>query len=193
MGFLATGREFSNETVPLTHSDLVGLIRDGVVDGTWAELGSGDGAFIAALAELVGPDQAIYSVDRDAMALHRQRRLIGDRYPRRRVLYQQDDFTRPLDLPSLDGILMANSLHFVRRKEPVLAAVQGHLKPGGRLLLVEYNGDHGNPWVPYPMTYPTWERLAADAGFVDTRRVGSVPSRHFGEIYAAVSFRPEAN
>jgi hypothetical protein len=31
---------------------------------------------------------------------------------------------------------------------------------------------------------------AAAAGLVDTRHIGSVPSRFLGSIYAAVSFRP---
>jgi SAM-dependent methyltransferase len=179
--------------VPLSHDDLVGLIREGVAGtGVWAELGSGEGAFTLALAELLGPDGVIYSVDRDAGAIERQRRAIADTSPDRTVIYQHADFTRPLDLPPLDGVLTANSLHFVRRKEPVLEAIRGYLKPGGRLLLAEYNGDHGNPWVPHPMSYSTWERLATQCGFSGTRRIGSVPSRFFGEIYAALSFRPAA-
>jgi ubiquinone/menaquinone biosynthesis C-methylase UbiE len=178
--------------VPFTHGDLVGLIREGVAGpGVWAELGSGEGAFTLALAELLGPDGAIYSVDRDASAIERQRRVIDQTYPDRSVIYQHADFTRPLDLPPLDGILMANSLHFVRRKKPVLESIREYLKPGGRLLLAEYNGDRGNPWVPHPLSYATWERLAAECGFVGTRRIGSVPSRFFGEIYSALSFWPE--
>jgi SAM-dependent methyltransferase len=177
--------------VPLTHSDLVGLIRDGVAGSEWAELGSGEGAFTMALAELLGPDGVIYSIDKDAGAIDRQRQVVTDTHPDLRVVYERVDFTRPLDLPPLDGILMANSLHFVRRKEPVLEMIRGYLKPGGRLLLAEYNGDHGNPWVPHPLSYTTWERLAAQCGFVGTRQIGSVPSRFFGEIYSALSLRPE--
>jgi SAM-dependent methyltransferase len=85
---------------------------------------------------------------------------------------------------------MANSLHFVRDKKPVLDLVRGHLKPGGRLVLVEYNADRGNPWVPHPLSYPTWERLAADSGFAETRLLERVPSRFLGEIFSALSLRP---
>ena len=103
------------------------------------------------------------------------------------------DFTRglarELGLEALDGVVMANSLHFSRRKEPVLERVRRMLKPGGRLVLVEYNSDSGNPWVPWPISYPAWERLATVAGFTGTRLLETVPSRFLKEIYSASSSR----
>jgi len=172
----------------MDHADLVGLIRDGVVPGTWADLGSGAGAFTLALADLLGPGARIVSVDRDGDALRRQRRTLSARFPAAGVEYVQADFTRPLGLPPLDGVVMANSLHFVRRKEPVLAQILGALRPGGRLLLVEYDADRGNPWVPHPLSYSTWERVATASGFTGTRLLARVPSRFLGAIYSALSF-----
>jgi ubiquinone/menaquinone biosynthesis C-methylase UbiE len=176
----------------LDHRDLVSLIREGVVGrpGVWADLGSGGGAFTLALADLLGSGGRIYSVDRDRHALDRQRTAILERFPASQVSYLAADFSRPLELPPLDGVVMANSLHFSRRKEPVLDLVRGYLKPGGHLVLVEYDSDRGNPWVPHPISYPSWERLAAAAGFEDTRLVHSVSSRVLGAIYSACSRRP---
>ena len=85
---------------------------------------------------------------------------------------------------------MANSLHYVRDKAPVLKSVVSMLRPGGRLIVVEYEGDRGNPWVPHPFTFETWKRLASEAGLQGTELLSTVPSRYFGSMYSALSRRP---
>jgi len=173
----------------MDHHDHVRLLRDGVEGGglTWADLGSGHGAFTVALADLLGPSGSIYSVDRDERALEVQLRALRDAFPNVSVTALIADFSRPLELPPLDGIVMANSLHFERDKLATLRLVRGYLRPGGRLVLVEYDADHGNPWVPYPLSFGTWAKLADQAGFRETRRLASIPSRFLGSIYSALS------
>jgi ubiquinone/menaquinone biosynthesis C-methylase UbiE len=172
----------------VNHADHLELIREGVTPGPWADLGSGEGAFTLALADLLGPGGTIVSIDRNGRSLSRQREAMEARFPSAAVEYRQADFQEPLDLSGLEGIVMANSLHFVRRKEPVLAAVRGWLRAGGRLVLVEYDTDRGNPWVPHPFSYPTWERVAAENGFTDTRRLHRRPSTYNNAMYSALSF-----
>lgn len=176
----------------MIHQDHVRLLSDGVraQGGVWADLGSGDGAFTLALADLLGPGAQIYSVDREAHALERQSTSMALQFPQTQVMYLTADFTRPLELPPLDGVVMANSLHFQRDKTGVLALARGYLKPGGQLLLVEYNADRGNMWVPYPLSYPTWEKLASANGFVQTRLLATTPSRFLREIYSSASLKP---
>lgn len=183
------GRRRRYDSGAMDHHDHVRLIRDGVMGGgpAWADLGSGDGAFTLALADLLGPSGRIVSVDRDPAALRRQRQTLEARFPDVVVDQRTADFTRPLELAGLDGVLMANSLHFVHDRTVVLELVRSYLRAGGRLVLVEYDADHGNPWVPFPMSFETWRTIAADAGFQDTRRLMSIPSRFLGSIYSAVS------
>lgn len=167
-------------------AELVALLRGGVraKGGRWADLGAGEGAFTLALADLLGPGAHITAVDRDGGALRRLRSSA------RGIEILHADFTRPLGLTDLDGVVMANSLHFVRNKAPVLAAVRDMLKPGGALIVVEYDTDRGNAWVPHPFSYRRWEEMARDAGFERTRLLHSVPSRWLGSMYSAMSSRP---
>ncbi|HBE27336.1 MAG TPA: class I SAM-dependent methyltransferase [Ktedonobacter sp.] len=173
----------------MNHQDHVRLLEKGIAEtgGVWADFGSGAGAFTLALADLIGPTGSIYSVDKDRGALKEQERAIRNNFPGTTVHYINADFMQKLALPALDGVVMANSLHFLRQKDAMLQLVRSYLKPGGRLLVVEYNADRGNMWVPYPFSYGTWEELARKNGFSHTRLLATVPSRFFDEIYSAIS------
>lgn len=174
----------------MDHNDHVRLLRKGIAEtrGVWADLGSGSGAFTLALADLLGPSAHIYSVDKDQRSLNLQERELRSRFPQVSVQYMHADFMRPLDLPPLDGVVMANSLHFVRQKDALLQQIHRYLRPEGRLLLVEYNTDRSNTWVPYPLSFPTWQALAERHGFARTTLLVDRPSRYLGSIYSALSF-----
>ena len=174
----------------MEHADHVQLIRDAVVPGAWADLGSGTGAFTLALGELVGPTGSIVSVDYDAEALRRQARVFAERFPDVKLTQLVEDFQHPLELPPLDGLLMANSLHFVEDQRDLVARLARHLKRGGRFVIVEYDADRGNAWVPKPISAHAWTELAEDVGLTHVRVVGRVPSRFLGSMYAAVAEVP---
>lgn len=178
----------------MDHSDHVNLLRDGIPDkgGVWADLGSGAGAFTLALADLLGPTATIYSVDKDARRLKSQQGTMESWFSDNTVHYLNEDISKQLDMPPLDGLVMANSLHFFKNKEPVLALVYSYLKPLGRLIMVEYDVDKGNRWVPYPFSYDEWSRIAARNGFIETKLLLRRRSRFLNAIYAAVSIKPEA-
>jgi tRNA A58 N-methylase Trm61 len=96
----------------MDHSDHANLLRGGIPEpgGVWADLGSGTGAFTLALAELIGPNGQIHSVDKRPDALQRQEQGMRTRFPKMTVHYRVGDFARRLDLPPLDGVVMTNSL-----------------------------------------------------------------------------------
>ena len=174
----------------MDHRDHVRLLKKGIPEpgGFWTDFGSGRGTFTLALAELLGPTATIYSVDRDGDALRRQEKQVRTQYPQISVHTLQADFTEPLNIPALDGLVVANVLHFLREKEKTIKLLKGYLLPGGRFLVVEYNSDQGNRWVPFPFTYQTWTKLAVQAGFAHTELLETVPSSFMGEIFAAVSW-----
>ena len=176
----------------MDHSDHVNLLKPASLEhgGIWADLGAGSGAFTLALRELIGPDPTIYAVDKDRGSLskletaHRRRFHSADN-----LILLNQDFARPLDLPALDGIVMANSLHYFRDKEKILRHVREYLKPNGVLLLVEYNVDSGNMWVPHPLSFETYRALAPRGGFSEPRLLGTIPSSFLREFYSAVAYK----
>jgi SAM-dependent methyltransferase len=174
----------------MNHDDHVALLRGGIETsgGTWADFGSGTGAFTLALADLIGPTGVIYSIDQDRSALAQQERSLRERFPNTIVHYRPADFTRPIDLPPLDGIIMANSLHFHQRPEPIVQLLKSYLRPHGCISVIEYNIEQGNSAVPYPVSYSRWEKLAARCGFTRTQLLMTRPSRFLKEIYSAVSW-----
>lgn len=180
----------------MNHSDHVDLLRGGVsgLGGVWADFGAGSGAFTLALAELIGPGGEIFSIDRDAKALRSQEVIFHAQPADKKLVihFMVADFTDKLILPSLDGAVIANALHFHRRKDDVIRQISAYLKPGAPLILVEYNVEHGNFWVPYPISYPDWEVLIRSCGLVNTRLLVTKPSRFLHEIYSAVSLKPLA-
>ena len=178
----------------MNHQDHVHLLQPAGLDsaGTWADLGAGSGAFTLALRELIGPDAMIYAVDKDRARLNELQEAYRSRFGDSTNLHiLAADFSRLLDLPSLDGVLMANSLHFFKDKEKVLHHVCTFLKSGGILLLVEYNVDSGNPWVPHPLSFESFRALARRAGFSEPRLLAKRPSSFLKEFYSAIGYKQE--
>jgi SAM-dependent methyltransferase len=203
----------------MEHNDHVDLLKPANLSpgGTWADFGAGGGAFTLALRELTGSTADIFAIDKDSARLNGLERDYRNRFGDSDNLHIiRGDFTRPLDLPVLDGALMANSLHYFRNpkldeielgirekdfniirvkpgdsnphhpdKLTILRSVRSFLKPDGLLLIVEYNVDSGNPWVPYPLTFETWRALALRAGFNEPRLLAKRPSSFLREFYSA--------
>jgi ubiquinone/menaquinone biosynthesis C-methylase UbiE len=178
----------------MEHKDHVELLRPANLPqgGVWADFGAGSGAFTLALSELIGLKAEIYALDKDRSGFGKleqsHRALFGTS---QNIHPTRADFTGALSLPPLDGIMMANSLHFYKDKEKTLRHVRSFLKLNGTLLLIEYNVDSGNMWVPYPLSFETYKALAPRAGFTEPRLLGTHPSRFLREFYSAVAYRQD--
>lgn len=161
--------------------------------GRWMELGAGEGTFTRALVALLGPDATIVAVDRDAGAIAELSEWAAREAPNVRPV--EADFTRAAELHGmhidgpLDGMLLANSLHFVRNADDILARLVSMLRPGGRVVLVEYDRRDANQWVPYPIAIERLPALAAAAGLSTPIVTATRPSAHQGTLYAAAADR----
>jgi ubiquinone/menaquinone biosynthesis C-methylase UbiE len=178
----------------MKHADAVALIADAVggQGHTWVDLGAGGGTFTRALAELLGSEHRIYAVDRDADAVASLSTWAAAHAPH--VTAMAADLSRALDLDELigsplDGILIANALHFIRDADDVLARFVRSLRHGGRVVLVEYDRREASRWVPYPVPITRLPSLAAAAGLSPFTVTASLPSMYQGVLYAAYAHR----
>ena len=176
----------------MQHADHVELIRAGVIGAgpRWLELGAGDGEFTLALADVLGGDGDIVAVDLDRGRLAELSRRVSGRFPRTKLETIVADFTAGPPAGPFDGVLAANSLHYVERLGPVLAAIHTALRPDGRLVIVEYDADRGNTWVPHPISFARLGVVAPGAGFSEPALLHRVPSRFLGSIYGARCIAP---
>ena len=174
----------------VTHDEAVGLISSARLTSspepaTWADLGCGDGTFTLALASLLPAGSTIYAVDRDAAAL----RALPDRVHGSRIVPQQADFTHlPWPFAELDGVLMANSLHYVRHHDAFVRSCAPQLRAHHQFLIVEYDLRRGNPWVPYPLDQNSARQLFTDLGYTSLSILGTRPSLYQrGSLYAMLA------
>ena len=169
--------------------DAAQLIAPAVKEGQrWADLGAGAGTFTAGLARLLGTSGEVYAVERDASATRALDSLARDREASRSpIVVVQRDFTKPLELPPLDGALLANALHFVEAgaQADVLRHIANGLVSGGVIVVVEYDDRPPSRWVPFPVSLARLATLAAAAQLATPVPIGRRRSRFGGNMYAA--------
>lgn len=152
----------------------------------WCDLGAGQGLFTRALSALLPDSSTIYAVDKDSKSLNKI--SVEDHVKLHKV---NADFTLWNDtVPLLDGVLMANALHFVADKNRLVKALLRKMKPDGVFLLVEYDLHTANAWVPYPIHKDLLKNFAVEAGFTSVSFLHEVPSVYNqSTIYSAILHR----
>ena len=152
--------------------------------GVWADLGCGKGVFTKALASILPDQSTIYAVDKTRQHLQQptEKNI--------KIEFIQADFEKGESvLPPLDGVLMANSLHYVANKETFLHRLQPVFNGKGAFIIVEYDIMKANTWVPYPIDYKHLKELFFQVGFENITKLGERPSIYGrGNLYAASIF-----
>jgi SAM-dependent methyltransferase len=170
------------EAVSLIHTDQLILDRQ----TTWADLGCGAGLFTRALAGMLFPGSTMFAVDKDIS------RFKTDSLPKQMIVKTlESDFVKDeFILKNLDGILMANALHFVKDKKTFIEKLNPAFLGNPVFLIVEYDTDSPNPWVPYPMSFITLKNLFTELGFAAVRKISNRKSHYRnGELYSVLIIR----
>ena len=167
-----------NEALSLINDAVPLLPRSGQAQH-WADLGCGAGLFTEALARLLPEASTIHGIDTNPgfrqHTLPNATRLIP-----LKADFEKDNFP----LSDLDGILMANSLHYVKDKSALIKKLRTYMRPDAPFLIVEYDTDQPVPrWVPYPLSFASLTKL-----FPNAQKLGERPSAYGrANIYAAIA------
>jgi ubiquinone/menaquinone biosynthesis C-methylase UbiE len=108
-----------------------------------ADVGAGTGLFTRLFADKVGPTGKVYAVDiaqtfLDHIAVDAKKRGQGQVVP---VLASQDATNLPAE--SVDLVFLSDVYHHLEKPEKTLASIRRALKPGGRLVVVEFDRVEG--------------------------------------------------
>jgi len=149
----------------------------------WADLGSGSGLFTLALAGILQPGSSIYAVDKKTSL---KQQLTPNQITIQPI--KADFEKQDLVLHDLDGIVMANSFHYIKDKRALLQRLKPLLRPKHFFLIVEYDTDKPVPtWVPYPLSFPALQSLFHATGYSKITRLADQPSIYNrNNIYSAL-------
>lgn len=153
-------------------TDLIKTGISGKKPQCWADLGCGNGTFTLALKGLLPAGSRLTAIDK-----------APQRLPVNFVLadFEKDE----LPLTRLDGIMMANSLHYVADKEKLVGKLEAYFLEHPAFLIVEYDTNYGNRWVPYPVSFDQLNKLFSRLGYTSVSKLSSLPSKYGGSMYAA--------
>lgn len=147
---------------------------------TVADIGAGSGYYTRLLAKAVGPSGKVYAADiQPGMVALLKERVRKEKLNNVEIVLSNE---RDPKLPpeSLDLALMVDVYHELSYPQEVLRAVRGALKPGGRLVLIEFRAE--DPEVPilaeHKMTVKDARAEVEPEGYRFDRVLPDLPWQH---------------
>jgi len=171
--------------------DAIDMLANADVDALgptiWADLGCGDGTFTLALADRLASGSVVHAIDLDGSAL---RRIPSAHKGVRISTYRGDFMKQPWPFVGLNGILMANSLHYVENQAAFIRECESHMNARRYFLLVEYDTSEASRWIPYPVSRTRLATLFERAGYSSVRVLRSRPSLYRRASLYAIAVGP---
>ena len=147
---------------------------------TVADLGAGVGYMTWRMAKRVGPQGTVYGQDIQPYMLEQLQKNMRERGITN-VKTILGGLTDPkLPVASLDLLLMVDVYHEFSEPQKMLRGIHEALKPGGRLVLIEYRGE--DPTVPirpeHKMTVKQVRAELEPEGFKFEKSLETLPRQH---------------
>lgn len=153
------------------------------------DLGAGSGHYAVAAAGIVGDSGHVYAVDIQEDVLTHVR---GHAHQQgfKNVSTVWGDFEKlggtKLKDHALDAVILSNTLFQLEHKEGAIAEIKRVLKPGGRLLVIDWAGAYGGmgPLPHHVVPEHTAEELFITGGFHKTKSFRGGP-HHYSIVFTA--------
>ncbi len=145
-----------------------------------ADVGAGVGYFTWRLAERVGPSGVVYGEDIQPEMIDQLRNNIQGRHLENVHAVLGTIVDAKLPKASLDLVLLVDVYHEFSEPEKMLDSIRDSLKPGGRLVLLEYRGEDPKVAIK-PEHKMTVEQVRAEVqpeGFKFDRSIEVLPQQH---------------
>lgn len=127
---------------------------------TVADIGAGSGLLSVPVAKAVGPKGRVYAVEIDKGFFPAIAKRAGDAGVAN-VQTVLGEFTDPkLPAKNVDAAFFHDVLHHVQDRAAYLKTLAGYLKPGGRIVVVDFEGGKG-PHVSDPQLQVSREQLTS--------------------------------
>lgn len=145
-----------------------------------ADLGSGSGYFTFRLADAVGPTGRVYAVDVDADMNADLGKQVKDKgYQHIEILLAQPNDPGLPD-KSINLIFSSNAYHHLENRTTYFANVRKHLKPQGRIAIIDFDGEG---WLQQIMGHYTSgeviQRELQKAGYTLEQELDFLPDQVF--------------
>jgi ubiquinone/menaquinone biosynthesis C-methylase UbiE len=144
------------------------------------DVGAGTGYYSIRMAKLVGPAGIVYANDIQAGMLDKLNAKAAEANVKNIVTVLGSEGDPKLPAGKLDLVIMVDVYHELSRPQRMLQGIRESLKPGGRLVLLEYRKE--DPSVPirpeHKMSVDEVKTEIAPEGFTFEKVVDKLPWQH---------------
>ena len=145
-----------------------------------ADVGSGTGYFTWRLAEQVGPKGKVYAVDVQQSMLDLTKKAVAEHKLANVEYVLATDSSPRLPERSVDLVFIAYAYHEFGDPDAMMAGIRRALKPGGRVVILEYAKESKiAPASPlHKMSFEEIRREIEPMGFVIDQLLDFLPVQH---------------